>query len=290
MRDMVPLSSPTRAASPSRRCSRAATAAASPPSRGLAGLSCGSPSRGKPPAAAAAAREKAASSGARIMRWAGEPRPLVNDGIKLHLSDRSATGYRCVCFRNGKYYVRAPLKRGAHHRVPKGGYATAVEAATEYGRMLLQHPLRVSEAAERPAQTQARKEAAKSVAEGGRDASAPSLTPRLVWPGEPHVGFIAALLSKPGLAAELLSSPPEEAHKQEYLDGLPPEQHSAHLEVLHGMAEGSKDAGPSFSRMLARLTAEQRESLCAHAARASRLPFSSLTPRRARAQGGAGGN
>jgi len=65
-----------------------------------------------------------------------EPPPSMLEGIQLHMSARSATGYKNVCEMRGQFMITYWHGGRTHHLGNR--YATAAEAALAYARYLLQ--------------------------------------------------------------------------------------------------------------------------------------------------------
>jgi hypothetical protein len=62
------------------------------------------------------------------------------DGVKLHLSSTSRSGYRAVHKAKNRFYVQLWDKQAKTMRRLPGTYATAVEAAAAFARHLMLHP------------------------------------------------------------------------------------------------------------------------------------------------------
>jgi len=77
---------------------------------------------------------------------AAPPLPEESGGLRLHLSGRSASGYRGVTSRGGRYHVEV-RHGGVRLRGAAGGHATAVAAAEEYARLRLERATREAAAA-----------------------------------------------------------------------------------------------------------------------------------------------
>jgi len=139
--------------------------------------------------------------------WSEAERPTHAEGLTLHLSERSATGYMGVYTEHRSRFFRAEINR--HHgraRILGSSFSTAVEAAVAYARAALRIVSQTKGQARGAAPTD--EDAAVSSAAVKAAPSSPSHCPHAAAEGESAMEEDAPAAAWTDSPADSLTAPP----------------------------------------------------------------------------------